>query len=47
MDEYRHIQEYERVYRPLVSPENFPVAEVPAAEIGELQPEEAPVRAGQ
>lgn len=47
MDGYRHIQEYERVYGLLVSPENSPAAEVPAAEIGKVQPEEEPVRAGQ
>ena len=47
MDEYRHIQEYELMYEPLVNPTNSPTAEVPAAEIEEIQPEEEPVRAGQ
>ena len=47
MDEYRHIQEYERAHGPLVRPEGSQAAERPAAEDRELQPEEEPVRAGQ
>ena len=47
MDGYRRIQEYERVYGPLVSPENSPAAGVPAVEIGKVQPEEEPLRARQ